>query len=328
MRRAFLVLCFLMAGVLGVFGKDLVRHNYRYNGYTRVRSERLLVRTSQGDKSPFFVSIEYIVFPQGEDAYVLRLDFESERRSDFAKGVKFTATTTDGKLISSSQMYKAPEAREAFTGENGKAVYWNTAEYLFESKDFMRLLEGVKSIDVAINWSPEGYIQRNFNGEFSAALHELNDAVRNASAPAEIGDNIEESSDNTGSKLILTKALEVPGAKGMYRLSMNYIYYKGTNKEDYDLTIELADRERVIPLGAKAVFRLKDGEAVELLQERDAYGVFFCYPDAEQIKSLSRGIEALEIVGEGFEYKDGLLSGEFSRVLYCLYNSLQSVSSI
>ena len=56
--------------------------------------------------------------------------------------------------------------------------------------------------------------------------------------------------------------------------------------------------------------------------------MLFCYPDAEQIKSLSRGIEALEIVGEGFEYKDGLLSDEFSRVLYCLYNSLQSVSSI
>ena len=269
MRRAFLVLCFLMAGVFGVFGKDLVRHNYRYNGYTRVRTERLRVDTK--GKSPFYVSVEYVVFPQGEDAYVLRLDFESERRSDFAKGVKFTATTTDGKLISSSQMYKAPEEREAFTGENGKAVYWNTAEYLFESKDFMRLLEGVKSIDVAVNWSPEGYIQRNFNGEFSAALHELNDAVRNASAPAEIGDNIAESSDNTGSKLILTKALEVPGAKGMYRLSMNYIYYKGTNKEDYDLTIERG----LFLLGQRLCFGLKTGKQWSCCRRGMLTGCFF-----------------------------------------------------
>lgn len=325
MRRAFLVVWLLLAGILGVDGRDQVRHNYRYNGYTRVRSERLLVRTSQGDKSPFYVGIEYVVFPQGEDAYVLRLDFESERRSDFAKGVKFTATTADGKLVSSSQMYRTPEEREAFTGENGKAVYWNTAEYLFESKDFMKLLEGVRSIDVAVSWSPDGYIQKSFNGEFSAALLELNNAVRNACAPAEIGDNIAEYSDSKGSRMILTKALEV---SGKYKLSMNYIYYKATNKEDYDLTIELADKERVIPLGTKAVFRLKGGEVVELLQERDAYGVFFCYPDAEQIKSLSRGIDAVDIVGEGFEYNDDLSNDEFARVLYCLYNSLQSVSSI
>lgn len=310
--------------------QNLLRHNYKYNGYTRVRTERIWVASGKTDVHPFWMSLEYILFPDGKsDAWIVELDFEEASSVNIPKGVNLGATLNDSKVVNSKQMESPAGDKRAFVNSSGKRVYWNVGKYLYETSDFNRLLSGVKSIDVATGWNPDSYIQKSFpNDEFASNLRKLAETVKKAGKPSgELVDNVARYADNNSSKTVVSKTLKVEGASLVTGVNMNYIYYKSSNKEDYDLSIRLNDSaKRLLGFDIPVTFTFADGSILEMKQQRDTYNEVVLYPTADQVKQLSSGVRKMSIVTEAGTFTETFAGDSFSSVIEALYNSLQTVA--
>ena len=310
--------------------QNLLRHNYKYNGYTRVRTERVWIANGKSDSHPFWMSLEYVLFPDGKsDAWIIELDFEEASSVNIPKGVNLGITLSDNKVVISKQMEAPSGDKRAFVNSSDKRVYWNVGKYLYETADFNRLLSGVKSIDVATGWNPDSYIQKSFpNDEFSASLRKLAETVKKAGKPSgELVDNVARYADNNSSKTVVSKTLQVEGASLVSGVNVNYIYYKSSNKEDYDLSIRLNDdAKRLLGYDVPVTFTFADGSILELKQQRDTYNEVILYPTADQLKKLFSGVRKMSIATEAGNYTETFAGDAFSSVIESIYNSLQTVA--
>lgn len=326
-RHILLAAAAFLAATLIAGADNLLRCSYKSNGYTHIRTERSLV--GRGGDCPFWLSIGYVIFPDGvSDAYILGLDFEGGKPFIIPKGTGLSATLTGGGTVNASQMSASEAASSPFTNADGKKVYWSRGRYLFEAPDFRKLLSGVKAIDVTTGWNPDDYIQAQFKGdEFSATLKELYAAIEDAPRPTEeLGDNMAGISDNSGSIMAVTKRVRIAEAQTVEGVGMEYIYYKATNAEDYDLFLTLTGGDRLIPLGTEVAFNLTDGGEIVLRQQRDAYDELLLYPSAEEVKAIASGLASIDIRTEGRSYAESVNAEAIARAIAKLYNSLQEVA--
>lgn len=311
--------------------QTLLRHNYKSNGYTYVGSERSLVKAGASDKHPFYEKLEYVIFPDGQTtAYILELDYEQESNINFPKEVQLRATTSDGKMISLKQYAGTTTDKHQFTSEDGKTVYWNVAKYMLEEDDVKKLIGGVKNLEVAYSWGPDGFYSYTYsNDEFSKSLKAQYDIIKAQALPKEETEVlIAEYSDNFGSKTVISKSVAVEGKSANMKVSMSYLYYKGTNKEDYDLTLVVSgSREFVIPYESELEFTMEDGKKILLKQQRDAQNVAFLFPSLEEAKTLAFGkVKSVKIPLEDGSVTQVWDNNEFGKAVNMIYNSLQMVS--
>lgn len=299
-----------MLAVSGLQAQDLLRYNYRHNGYVYTGSEKLTI----ADKlHPFSMRLEKIVFKDNTYAFRLQVEFTKDRNIAIPKSAKFVVTFPDGKFISSTQVS---------TPSSNKGLYY------FEEANIKRMMEGVKTLEVVVSWDMEGYYTFNFpDGAFAKALKKQYDALMEAPVPTtELGDNISEIADRSKSRTTITKAESVKGTAASIRMSLNGIYYKtGTPREDFDLNIEVVDgQDKIFAIDTPVVFTLSDGTQLTMNQERDTYGIICCYPTASDIKKLARG--TVKSIAIGSQWSISFDGRSFSRALDKQYNSLMQVS--
>jgi len=334
MKKVFLAILFASIS-LSMFSQDLIKHNYKFNGYTYIGSER--IKVDAGDKHPFLVSLEYIKFPEGTGvdaadsvAFILEMNYISSTSRNATKGSSFTATTAKGRVINSQQIHTEANDKSSFPDAKGKPIYWNTVKYLLDEGSIQEMAKGVKNTDVAFSFSPDDYISTNYeNDEFGKAVKELYYAIRSEKEPKrELGGNIKDYSDQESSISVLTKGFEANGAKNKYAISMIYMYFKEEHGEAYDLNFKIIGNKNLfIPFESSIVFTLEDGSKIELKQQRDAQNTIFLYPEVDQIKRLMKGnITQIDITHQNGKYTDIMRDNSFSDIIGILYNSLQMVA--
>ena len=292
--RILIVAAALLAAVLPVSAQQAaIRYSYLNNGFAYTSAEREYVDCSQ----PFWVRLERIGFPGGSVAYKLELDFVAPKSINIPKNVKFSAQTNDGKIIRATQMAAERTGKRAFTDASGATFYWNRGQYLLEEADVQKLAGGTKIMEVAYNWSPDGFWQIEFRkNEFGQVLKRQLAALKQAPVPTEeIGDRIADYGDRTGSLTIVAK----PDVTGDATFQLRYIYYKKTNLEDFELGIQLATgRSDVILLESPVVFSFKDGTSMQLLQQQEANNKVIVYPEPAELRRLMNNVKSVTYTTE------------------------------
>ena len=315
----------LLAGLSASAQTDL-RSNFKYNGYSYVSGELEKVPCDH----PFFVRLEYVGFPDNTYAYLIHMNFEDKVAYEVPKGVKMAFTTTDGKLVRAEQVGGGAGEKRAFTNADGKRVYWNNAQYMITEDELVKLFPGIKTIDVITGWDPDDYFQTTFkNNEFGKVLESQYKAIQAASGQAvEVQqEDIVRYADNNNSLTVLTQAHVARGEKMVYNVSVNYLYYKDTNKEDFDVNFMLGtEKQYLIPVGSPVYISLEDGSTLTLQQERDAYNTVYLYPTPEQTKALCKGVKSFTIETEEGIVNDTFPDNDFSKVINQLYNTLMAVA--
>lgn len=324
--KRFLIALAVSAALLAprASAEEILRSSYRYNGYTYVSSELAEIPCDR----PFWERLEYVVFPDNTYAYVLHINFEGKTGYNIPKGVKMAVTTTDGKIVRADQIVAG--TNRSFEPEGRGKVYWSDAQYLFTEADLTRILGGIKSLDVITGWEPDDYFQVNFkDGTFAETLSAQYEAIKAAPLPEDEVDSgdIVRYADNNASITVLTRAQVAKGEEFLYNVALNYLFYKNSNKEDYDLNFMLgADEAYDIPVGTPVVFTLADGSTVALAQEREQAGVVYCYPTADQVKALCGGVQSVSIALEGGNLDDTFVDDSFSAAVGRLYRTLMAVA--
>lgn len=312
MKKILTLAAAAVLAIQGLSAQEMLRYNYRHNGYVYTGSEKSTV----ADKThPFTMRLEKVVFKDNTYAFRLATEFTKDRSIAIPKTAKFVVTFPDGKFISATQVS---------TPASNKGLYY------FEEADVKKMIEqGVKTLEVVVSWDANGYytIQCG-DGAFVKALKSQYDAVSKAKIPTtELGDNISEIADRTRSRTTITKAETVKGGSASIRMSLNSIFYKNDLKEDFDLNMEIVDgQDKFIAIDSPVTFTLSDGTAITMKQEKDAYGVIYCYPTSSDVKRLSR--ETVKSIAVGDLWSITFDGRAFSRTLEKQYNSLMQVSPL
>ena len=166
---------------------SVIRYSYLNNGFAYTSTEREMVEGSQ----PFWCRLERIVFPGGSKAYKLEFDFVAPKSVNIPKGAGLSLQTTDGKIIRAEQMAAERTGKRSFQGAGGQATWWNRGQYLLEEEDLGKLAaSGVKLMEVAYDWSPDGFWQIAFRGnELGKVLSRELAALKKEPVPEEeVGD--------------------------------------------------------------------------------------------------------------------------------------------
>jgi len=275
------------------------------------------------------MKLDLIGVPDGYDVYMMELDFVETKSVVIPKGVKMTVSSSTGKIMSSKQM--GTDSDKHSFNDNGTQVYWNKVQYVFSPEDIARMAAGVKHIDVATGWGIDDYISISFvKDEFGSAIKKQVAAIKTVKrATKEIGDNIAQYADRFGSTTIVSKPVKLEGKKYTFTIALNYLYYKDTNKEDYDLNFLIKGaREYDIPVDSPVTFELSDGSIMNLKQEQDDKDAVHCYPTIDQVKTLLRGVRSVKVDTADGSIKEVFAENEFSKILDLQYNSLQVVSPL
>lgn len=291
MRRLTLFLAatvLLVSAALSASAQSAIRYSYLNNGFGYTSTEREYVDCSQ----PFWCRLERIVFPGGSLAYKIELDFVAPKSVNIPKNVKLSLQTTDGKIVRCDQIASERSGKRAFTAADGSVFYWNRGQYLLDEADIEKMAAGVKIMEVAYNWNPDGFWQIEFRkNEFGSVLKRQLSALKLTPKPsAELGDRIADYGDRTSSLTIVSKPDQLESASFFLR----YIYYKKTNDEDFELIFQLATgRSDVVLFESPVVFTLTDGTKLELLQQQEANNLLILYPDAAQLRRLMKGVRSV-----------------------------------
>lgn len=306
---------------------NTLRASYKYDGLVHISTEPEYVSVPG---HPFRLKMESVVFPDKSSAYLLYLEFEDSEYRSIPKGVKIGVSLPGGKVVRGEQVGNGGE-RRSFETPRGR-VYRNTAKYIFEVQDMDKMLSGVTGLDVVTGFGPDDYFQLNFHGdEFTEVISRHIGAIRNAPLPPdEVSvDDISGYSDNSGSITVLTRPIVARAEKYIYNVALNYLYYKNTDKEDFDLNFMIGTEDsHEIPLGSEIVFGLKDGSEIVLRQEREQVNTVYCYPDTAQVKALMTGVASLTI-RTGNEVIEDVFSGNsFSEALARQYRALMAVAEL
>ena len=185
--------------------------------------------------------------------------------------------------------------------------------------DEMTVLQHGESVVFGIEQGLLGRIEQFIMGKVQGVLiHDLFD-----------GDRQPQHADRFGSTTIVSKPVKLEGKKYTFTIALNYLYYKDTNKEDYDLNFLISGpKEYDIPVDSPVTFELADGSMMNLKQEQDDKDAVHCYPTIDQVKTLLRGVRSLTVDTADGTIKEVFAENEFAKILDLQYNSLQVVSPL
>lgn len=294
-KLAILVFALLTCAVLQA---QQVRANYRVNGMTHIatQAEALTFGTIPGQ-----AGVELVGFPDGSSLYLLHLTLEPVKKAATAapKGVKMSATLTNGNIVRMEQIGQYPASTK------------NTRlKYAVESPDMEKMLSGVKSVDIVTGWDPDDYIQASFpNNELAGLLKRHCEAILRASGKTlEFQATLADRQESLTSVMTTTNPMVARGANFDYNVLLSHLQYKNTGGEDFDFYFAIGSEEQFhIPFDSAVRFTLADGSVVGLLQARDDVNFVLVYPSLED---LSRMIE-VGVTGLTIDYEGGTLEDTF-----------------
>ena len=316
--------------VLPTHAESILRYNYKSNGYIHTSAEYELVKVSDQDQHPFWTRLEKVEFPNGSSVYLLYMNFEEKSSRTIPKGVKLAVNLPSGKFIRSDQIGNDLSSKRSFNTSKGR-FWWNRAKYAFEESDIKRMTGGIKSIDIVTGWEPDDYIQVNYNNdEFAKVIASQYKVIAAAAKPsAEIPSGaISRYADNNNSITIIAKPKVARGSSFKYNVGMTYLYYKTSNREDFDVNFQLGtDKKYSIPLGSKVEFTLSDGSILSLAQTSDETNHIRCYPTVPELRKMMAGIKSVRIETASGTISDTILDDSFSDALRTDYQVLMSAST-
>ena len=321
-----LILASLVAlSLAAVAGAQEIRTNYRSgkNSHISTEYEELV----NGGIS-MWTRVEKVGFQDGSSIYLLYLNFEQKTATTVPKGVKMAFNLSSGGMVRAEQIGTDNSTKRAIT-RNGNKVYWNRTKYALEKADMDKILRGVSSIDVVTGWNPDDYIQMSFSkNEFSALLKRHVDAIAKAAGntidlKAELGSR----ANNRNNILTSTKPMTARGATFAYNVFLTHLYYKNSNQEDFDLTIQVGTNKAYhISIDSLVEFTLADGSKITLKQAHDEDNKFTVFPSMREIRLLCGGIKAISISYDGGVLTDTFSGSALSGVINQQYQLLMSVS--
>ena len=136
-KRIFIALAAFMLTVSGLSAQNLLRYNYKKNGYVYTGTERLRVPGSQ----PIQLKLSRIALPDGASVYILRMDFEDAAQWSVPKNASLKVSLSSGKtLVSKNELESNVVAPKGVKTDAG-TVYWNGAEYYFEENDIASMAD-------------------------------------------------------------------------------------------------------------------------------------------------------------------------------------------
>lgn len=180
------------------------------------------------------------------------------------------------------------------------------------------------SIELQRRWSSDGVIKETYkNDEFGKAVFRQFEALGNAPVPKfEIGSQLKSLEDQGGNRMVETNTLSV---SGQLSVSMGYVYYASGNSESYDLNLYLPGKE--VPLDGIVTIVTTGGQSISLKQEKvQEKGVVTCYPDAEQLKRMLRGVSRITVQTTTGTVTLNVQDGAFATAVNKLYNALQTAA--
>lgn len=275
-----------------------VRANYRVEGMTHIatKAEDISFGTIPGQ-----ASVELVGFPDGSTLYLLHLTLESARKTATAapKGVKMSATLTNGSIVRMEQIGQFPASTKNIR-----------LKYAVEPSDMEKMLPGIKSVEVVTGWNPDDCIQASFtNNELGALLKRHCEAILHASGKTlEFQATLADRQESLTSVMITTNPLVARGANFDYNVLLSHLQYKNTGGEDIDFYFAIGTEEQFhIPFDSAVRFTLADNTTVGLLQARDDVNFVLVYPSMED---LARMVE-VGITGLTIDYEGGTLEDTF-----------------
>lgn len=304
---------------------DNLRYSYRYNGYTHISSE---LSSVAGDSHPFSFRLEKIAYPDNTYIYQLKMYFEDRAPFSIPKGARMSFTTPESKVVRVDQIEKSNEP--ILFERSSQKLYWNPATYIIPEDDLLQVIGGIASVEVVTGWEIDDYFQIQFkSNDFAKALNAQYETVRDAELPAYDVDveDIARYADNATSLTVLSRAKVATGKERIYNVALNYLYYKTSNTEDFDLNFMIGTEQKyTIPVGSEITITLADGSSIILPQERDQVNVVYLYPDMEQLKAILRGVKAISIDTPDGTINDTFPDDSFAATLQHQYNTLMILS--
>lgn len=307
------------------YAQDLLRHNYKKNGYVYTGTERIRV-TSGPNGTPLQLKLNRVSFPDGAAIFILHVDYESTTAWKIPKNAPLTIHTTNGKTVISKNTFDAPNliAPQGIRAANGAKTYWNCGEYYFEEADIQKIAVGVASIEAQRRWSADGIIKETYkNDEFGKAVFRQFEAICNAPVPKfEIGSQLKALQDQGDNRMVETNTLSV---NGQLSISLGYVYYASGNSESYDLNLYLPGKD--VPLDGLVTIVTPGGQTISLKQEKaQEQGQITCYPDAEQLKRMLHGVSRITIQTTTGTVTVNVQDGSFATAVDKLYSAVQTVA--
>ncbi len=315
------VILLLVTTFLAGAQEQYLRYNYIKNGNTFTGAERAQVPGS----TPISMKLSRVIFSDGFNMYILRLDFEDVSPWKMPANAPMTVLTSEGKTVILKNEGKDPTmvAPEGYT-KGGRKMYWNYGLYYLEEADLKKMLSGVTSIDVTKRWSTDGSIKITYkDNEFSSALKKQYDAISSApAAKVKVTNQLKSLSDQGGNRLVETEQISVGGQMA---ISIVYLYYADSNLENYDLNLFIPGK--TAPIGSQVLITTASGSTIELQQEKDMLaGRVICYPTTDQIKQMSHGVTKVSIQTVSGPVTIPVGSAVFGGAISELYNALQTVA--
>ena len=324
MKRLILA-ALLIIGINAFAGAQDIRTNYRSGKITHISTE--YEELVSGDYTAW-IRVEKNIFQNGSHIYMLFLNFEQKTATTVPKGVKMAFNLNGGGFVRAEQIGTDNPTKRAII-RGGNKVYWNRTKYAIDGADMAKILRGVSSIDVITGWNPDDYIQMSFPGnELSSLLKRHVDAIKNAeSSTIDLKAELGSRANNRNNILTSTKPLVARGASYAYNVTLTHLYYKNTNQEDFDLTIQLGtDKSYHIAIDSPVEFTLVDGSKITLKQAHDEDNKFTLFPSVRELRRLCGGIKAISVSYEGGTITDTFSGNALSGVINQMYQLLMSVS--
>lgn len=330
MKKIFvLVLAAIMASFAGR-AQENIRYNYSSKGITHISAE--YEKISVQDAEPLWVRVESVKFQDGSPAWLLYINIESKDSKIVPKGVKMAINFAGGKMIRVDQIGKDFSTKRAIV-RGKERVYWNRTKYLLEEKEMEKCLGGVTSLDIITGWEPEDFVQVSFPGnELSALLKRQTGAVKKASSKTlPLSGAIARYADSNNSLTVVSKPSTVRGKNMAYNVTLSYLFYKNSFKEDFDLSFQLGTEEQIaVPFESDVAFLLSDGSQTVLRQVRQEDNKIFVYPDVSAIRRMiDKGVKTLVYHTEdGRTVTDEFPDNALSKALAIQYQDLMNVSPL
>jgi len=303
--------------------QDLLRYNYKKNGYVYTGTERIRIPGT----STVEIKLDKVSLSAGAATYILHVYYESASPWKMPKNAPLSIRTADGTPIVSKNSFDDVNmiAPKGFRNDAGVTVYWNYGKYYYDEADIKKIADkGVSSIDATRRWSEDGHIKVTYkNNEFGKAIASQLDVLSKATAPkAELGDQLKAIDAQGSNVLVESKTVSV---NGQLSVALVYLYYGSTNKESYDLNLYLPNKN--IPLGAAVTVVTSDGKTINMQQEKDVQaGRVFCYPTNEELKAMVKGVSRLSVETDNGTVTLTFPGSTFSKTLGKLYNAIQRVA--
>lgn len=305
--------------------QDILRYNYKKNGYIYTGTERIRV-VGTGNTTPLHLKLSRVSFPDGAAVYILRVDVESSAAWKMPKNATLTIRTTNGKTVLARHTSDEPNlvAPQGIRNANGTKTWWNYGEYYLELADIQKIAVGVASIDLQYRMSTDGVIKVTYrNDEFGKAIFQQFEAIEGAPAPkTEIGSQLAAVNDQGGNRMVDTKTLSVNAQLSM---SMGYVYYASGNSEEYELHLFLPGKQ--VPLDGAVDVVTSAGSVIHLKQEKGhEAGEITCYPDAAQLRRMAKGVSRVSFQTTSGTTTLNFADGAFAQNIDKLYNALQTAA--